>query len=109
MNLIYQKAPPLAGELLSVSEAEGEHLAPLGSFEPFPFRLLIAFAATFPVNGDSFWVQYKQGAQRRAHHPTLTTSAPIFSMNARSCSTISIVGRFFFISSSSCILLSRSM
>ncbi len=44
------------GELLSVSEAEGEHLAALGSFESFPFRLLIAFAATFPVNGDSFWL-----------------------------------------------------
>ena len=44
------------GELLSVSEAEGEHLVALGSFESFPFRLLIAFAATFPVNGDSFWL-----------------------------------------------------
>ena len=43
------------GELLSVSEAEGEHLAALGSFESFPFRLLIAFAATFPARGDSFW------------------------------------------------------
>ena len=38
------------GELLSVSEAEGEHLAALGSFEPFPFR-----HGTFPVNGDSFY------------------------------------------------------
>ena len=44
------------GELLSVSEAEGEHLAALGSFESFPFRLLIAFAATFPARGDSFWL-----------------------------------------------------
>ena len=26
------------GELLSVSEAEGEHLAMLGISEPFPFR-----------------------------------------------------------------------
>ena len=32
------KAPPFMGELLSVSEAEGEHLPALGSFEPFPFR-----------------------------------------------------------------------
>ena len=38
--------------VLSISEAEWEHLVALGSFEPFPFRLLIAFAATFPVNGD---------------------------------------------------------
>ena len=44
------------GELLSVSEAEGEHLAALGSFESFPFRLLIAFAATSPARGDSFWL-----------------------------------------------------
>ena len=44
------------GELLSVSEAEGEHLVALGSFESFPFRLLIAFASTFPVNGESFWI-----------------------------------------------------
>ena len=35
---VVKKAPPLAGELLSVSEAEGEHLAALGSFESFPFR-----------------------------------------------------------------------
>ena len=34
--------------------SEGEQLAALGSFEPLPFRLLIAFASTFPVNGDSF-------------------------------------------------------
>ena len=44
------------GELLSVSEAEGEHLAALGSFESFSIRLLIAFAATFPARGDSFWL-----------------------------------------------------
>ena len=42
-------------------------------------------------------------------YPIPTTSAPIFSMNAQSCSTISIVGRFFFINSSSCMRLSRSM
>ena len=42
-------------------------------------------------------------------YPIPTTSAPIFSINARSCSAISMVGRFFFISSSSCIRLSRSM
>mgnify|MGYP004664212949 CR=1 len=27
----------------------------LGGFKALPFRLLISFAATFPVNGDSFW------------------------------------------------------
>ena len=56
-------APPLAGELLSVSGAEGEHLAALGEFDVFPFRLLISFAATFPASGDSFWaavVQYQK-------------------------------------------------
>ena len=37
-------------------QTEGEHLAALGSFESFPFRLLIAFASAFPVNGDSFWL-----------------------------------------------------
>lgn len=42
-------------------------------------------------------------------YPIPTTSAPIFSINARSCSAISMVGRFFFISSSSCMRLSRSM
>ena len=54
--MLHQKAPPPAGEL-SVSnseQTEGEQLVALGSSEPFPFRLLIAFAATFPVNGDSF-------------------------------------------------------
>ena len=43
-----QKAPPLAGEL-SVNDSEqteGEYLTALGFFEPFPFRLLITFAAT---------------------------------------------------------------
>ena len=35
-------------------QTEGEYLTALGFFEPFPFRLLITFAATFPVNGDSF-------------------------------------------------------
>ena len=38
-------------------QTEGEHLAMLGISEPFPFRLLIAFAATFPASGDSFWVE----------------------------------------------------
>ena len=65
-------------------------------------------ARQLPRQG-AFWVQYKHSAQRRDRHPTLTTSAPIFSINARSCSTISMVGRFFFISSSSCMRLSRSM
>ena len=37
-------------------QTEGEHLATLGRFESFPFRLLIAFASAFPVNGDSFWL-----------------------------------------------------
>ncbi len=36
--VLYQKAPPFMGELLSVSEAEGEYLAALDIFEPFPFR-----------------------------------------------------------------------
>ena len=51
-----QKAPPLAGEL-SVNDSEQteeEYLTALGFFEPFPFRLLITFAATFPASGDSF-------------------------------------------------------
>ena len=34
------------GELLSVSEAEGGIVRQLGIFEPFPFQLLITFAAT---------------------------------------------------------------
>ena len=47
------KAPPFMGELLSVSEAEGEHLAALGSFEPFPFRH--GFATTLsPHAGTAF-------------------------------------------------------
>ena len=33
--------------LLSVSEAEGEHLAALGSFDPFPFRH--GYAATLSL------------------------------------------------------------
>ena len=33
---------------------EEEHLGALYSFESFPFRLLISFAATFPASGDSF-------------------------------------------------------
>ena len=39
-------------------EAFGAAVAqmPKGSTKPHPFRLLISFAATFPVNGDSFWV-----------------------------------------------------
>ena len=36
--------------------SEGEHLAALGDFVPFPFRLLTPFVSTFPVNGDSFWL-----------------------------------------------------
>ena len=36
--VLYQKAPPFMGELLSVSEAEGEYLAALDIFEPHPFR-----------------------------------------------------------------------
>ena len=44
------------GELLSVSEAEGEQLEAFGFFEPFPFSLLVVLAATFPINGDSFWL-----------------------------------------------------
>ena len=31
-------------------QTEGEHLAALGIFKPFPFRLLISFAATFPIS-----------------------------------------------------------
>ena len=41
------------GELLSVSEAEGEHLVALGCFESFPFRHGFAMPLS-PVNGDSF-------------------------------------------------------
>ena len=41
------------GELLSVSEAEGEHLAMLGISEPFPFRH--GYAATLsPLAGTAF-------------------------------------------------------
>ena len=61
-----QKAPPLAGELLSVSEAEGEHLAALGIFKPHPFRLLISFAATFPIS----WGQLlDSGSTQKAPRP----------------------------------------
>ena len=53
MLALHPKAPPLAGELLSVSEAEGGTVKQLGSFEPFPFRHGLR-RDTFPVNGDSF-------------------------------------------------------
>ena len=43
------------GELLSVSEAEGEYLAALDIFEPFPFRHGLR-RDTFPARGDSFWL-----------------------------------------------------
>ena len=49
------KAPPLAGELLSVSEAEGGTVKQLGSFKPFPFRHGLR-RDTFPACGDSFWL-----------------------------------------------------
>ena len=55
MFVLYQKAPPLAGEL-SVSDSEqteGEHLAMLGISEPFPFRH--GYAATLsPLAGTAF-------------------------------------------------------
>ena len=44
------------GSWQAEGETEGEQLAALGISELFPFRLLITFAATFPVNGDSLWV-----------------------------------------------------
>ena len=47
----------LRGSWQAVGETEGEQLAALGSSELFPFRLLITFAATFPVSGDSFGVE----------------------------------------------------
>ena len=50
------KGATIYGGAVERSETEGEHLAALASSELFPFRLLITFAATFPVNGDSFWV-----------------------------------------------------
>ena len=51
----HQKAPPFIWELLSIGEAEGEHLASLGGFELFPFRH--GYAATLsPPAGESFWV-----------------------------------------------------
>ena len=53
------------GELLSVSEAEGEHLAALGSFESFPFRLLIAFAATFPISWGKLLADNKKSAHKK--------------------------------------------
>ena len=53
--VLYQKAPPFMGELLSVSEAEGEYLAALDIFEPFPFRHGLR-RDTFPARGDSFWL-----------------------------------------------------
>ena len=49
----HQKAPPFIGELLSVGEAEGEHLVSLGGFELFPFRH--GYAATLsPPAGKAF-------------------------------------------------------
>ena len=54
-SVLFQKAPPLAGEL-SVNDSEqteGEQLAALGTFEPFPFRHGLR-RDTFPVNGDGF-------------------------------------------------------
>ena len=50
------KGATIYGGAVERSETEGEHLAALASSELFPFQLLITFAATFPVNGDSFWV-----------------------------------------------------
>ena len=47
---------PRPGSWQAEGLTEGEQLAALGSSELFPFRLLITFAATFPVNGDSLWV-----------------------------------------------------
>ncbi len=46
----------MGGSWRAVGETEGEQLAALGSSELFLFRLLITFAATFPVNGGSLWV-----------------------------------------------------
>ena len=50
------KGATIYGGAVERSETEGEHLAALASSELFPFQLLITFAVTFPVNGDSFWV-----------------------------------------------------
>ena len=50
------KGATIYGGAVERSETEGEHLAALASSELFPFQLLITFAATFPVNGYSFWV-----------------------------------------------------
>ena len=50
------KGATIYGGAVERSETEGEHLAALASSELFPFQLLITFAATFPVNGDSLWV-----------------------------------------------------
>ena len=53
--VLYQNAPR-PGSWQAEGLTEGEQLAALGNSELFPFRLLITFAATFPVNGDSLWV-----------------------------------------------------
>ena len=53
--VLYQNAPR-PGNWQAEGLTEGEQLAALGNSELFPFRLLITFAATFPVNGDSLWV-----------------------------------------------------
>ena len=42
--------------MVEMQSLYGEQLAAPGSFKSFPFRLLIAFAATFPARGDSFWL-----------------------------------------------------
>ena len=53
------------GELLSVSEAEGEYLEAFGCFSRSPFRLLIAFAATFAFS----WGQLVVCAAQKAPRP----------------------------------------
>ena len=53
--VLYQNAPR-PGSWQAEGLTEGEQLAALGSSELFLFRLLITFAATFPVNGGSLWV-----------------------------------------------------
>ena len=57
------------GELLSVSEAEGEYLEAFGCFSRSPFRLLIAFAATFPIS----WGQLLVGDSTKRLFPSVTT------------------------------------
>ena len=63
------------GELLSVSEAEGEHLAELGIPEPFPFRPLTPFVSTFPACGDSFWFEFAPH-QKGSPHGELARRKP---------------------------------